>query len=151
MPILLERHQKGHSEVHSNCTLCHREKAKIQHYPLQMTEIPIRSFDNIAIDLVTECEPSISGNKHILMIIDHLIRWIKAYPIPDKTADTIVSTFINKYLPIHMSPRYILSVNGSKFKNDLMDKVLKQLGIDRIFLAPTTCKAMGNWKFSTSI
>ena len=24
----------------ANCTLCHREKAKVQSYPLQMTEIP---------------------------------------------------------------------------------------------------------------
>ena len=50
--------------------------------------------------------------------------------------DTIVSTFINEYLPVHMCPRYILSVNGTEFKNNLMDQVLKQLGIDRIFSAP---------------
>ena len=35
-----------------NCTLCCREKAKIQNYPLQMTEIPNRPFEKIAIDLV---------------------------------------------------------------------------------------------------
>ena len=29
-------------------------------YPLQMTEIPDRSFDKIAIDLVTECKTSTS-------------------------------------------------------------------------------------------
>ena len=42
----------------ANCALCHREKAKIQHYPLQMTEIPNRPFNKIAIDLVTECKTS---------------------------------------------------------------------------------------------
>ena len=36
----------------ANCTLYHREKAKVQAYPLQMTEIPDRLFDKIAIDLV---------------------------------------------------------------------------------------------------
>ena len=56
----------------ANCILCQREKAKVQHYPLQMMEIPDRPFDKIAIDLVTECETSTSGNKHILTIIDHL-------------------------------------------------------------------------------
>ena len=50
----------------ANCALCHREKAKIQNYPVQMTEIPNRPFDKIAIDLVTECETSTSGNKYIL-------------------------------------------------------------------------------------
>ena len=120
----------------ANCTLCHREKAKIQNYPLQMTEIPNRPFDKIAIDLITECETSTSGNKHILTIIDHLTGWPEAYPIPDKSADTIVCTFINEYLPVHMCPRYILSDNGTEFKNSLVDQALQQLGIDRIFSAP---------------
>ena len=49
---------------------------------------------------------------------------------------TIVSTFINQYLPVHMCPRYILLDTGTEFKNTLMDQVLKQLGIERIFSAP---------------
>ena len=120
----------------ANYTLCCREKAKVQAYPLQMTEIPDRSFDKIAIDLVTDCETSTSGNKHILTIIDHLTGWPEAFPIPDKSADTIVSTFIKHYLPVHMCPRYSLSDNGTEFKNNLMDQVLKQLGIERIFSIP---------------
>ena len=114
-----------------NCTLCCREKAQIQNNPLQMMEIPDRPFDKIAIDLVTECKTSTSGKKHILTIIDHLTGWSEAYPIPDKTVDTIVSTFINEYLSVHMCPQYILSDNRTEFKNSLMD-----LGIDRIFSAP---------------
>ena len=120
----------------ANCALCHREKAKIQNYPLQITEIPERPFDKIAIDLVTECETSTSGNKHILSIIDHLTGWPEAFPILDKSADTIVPIFINKYLPVHIHPSYILSDNGTEFKNNLMDQVLKQLGIEWIFSAP---------------
>ena len=101
-----------------------------------MTEIPDRPFDKIAIHLVTECKTSTSSNKHILTIIDHLTRWSEAFPIPDRSADTIVTTFINKYVPVHMSPQHILSDNGTEFKNSLMDQVLQQLGIDRIFSAP---------------
>ena len=67
-----------------------------------MTEIPDRPVDKIAFDLVTECKTSTSGNKHILTIIDHLTRWPEALPIPGKSADTIVATFINEYLPVHM-------------------------------------------------
>ena len=120
----------------TNCTLCHREKVKVLVYPLQMSEIPDRPFDKIAIDLVMECETSTSGNKHILTINDHLIGWPEAFPIPDKSPDTIVLIFINQYLPVHMCPRYILLDNGTEFKNTLMDQVLKQLGIERIFSAP---------------
>ena len=120
----------------ANCTLCCRERAKVQAYQLQMTEIPDRPFNKIAIDLVTECKTSNSGNKDILTIIDHLMGWPEAFLIPDKSADTIVSTFINQYLPVYMNPRYILSDNSMEFWNNLMDQVLKQLGIERIFSTP---------------
>ena len=119
----------------ANCVLCRQDKAKVQQYPLQMTEIPDRPFDKIANDLVTECKTSTSGNKHVLTIINHLTGWPEAFPILDKSTDTIVATLINQYLPVHMCPRYILSDNGTEFKNSLMDQVLQQLGIDRIFSA----------------
>ena len=131
-----------------------------------MTEIPDRPFDKIAIDLVTECETSTSGNKHILTIIDHLTGWPEAFPIPEKSTDTIVSTFINEYLPVHMCPWYILLDNRMEFKNNLMDQFLQQPGIDSIFsapyhpqsngklevfhiyLKPGTCQLQDNSKFS---
>ena len=119
----------------ANCTLCYRKKAKVQSYPLQITEIPEWPFNKIAIDLVTEWETSTSGNKHILTITDHLTGWPEAFLIHDKSADTIVSTFINHYLPVHMCPRYLSSDNGTEFKNQLMDHVLQQLSIDPIFSA----------------
>ena len=101
-----------------------------------MTEIPDRSFDKITIDLVTNCKTSASGNKHILTIIDHLMGWPEAFPIPDESVDTIVVTFINEYLLVHMCLQYNWSDNGTDFKNSLMDQVLQQLGVDRIFSAP---------------
>ena len=52
----------------ANLTLCHKERARCQSYPLQKTEIPDKPFNKI--DLVTECETSTSGNRYILTIID---------------------------------------------------------------------------------
>ena len=69
------------------------------------------------------------------MLVRNSLPWSE-FPIPDKSADTIVATFINEYLLVHMCPQYILSDNGTEFKNSLMDQVLQQLGIDRIFSAP---------------
>ena len=127
-----------------NCVLCQQEKAKVQQYPLQRTEIPNGPFDKIAIDLVTECENSTSGNKHILTIIDHLTGWPEAFPIPDKSADTIVTTFINEYLPVHMCPQYILSDNGTEFRIASWTKFCNSLALIEISLLPTTPRAMEN-------
>ena len=106
----------------AQCTLCCREKSRTSSLP-SIDDQNIRPFDKIPIDLVTECETFSSGNKHILTIINHLTGWLEAFPIPDKSADTIVSTFINHYLQVHMCPRYILLDNGMEFKNHLMDQV----------------------------
>ena len=62
--------------------------------------------------------------------------WPEVFPIPNKKAETIVYIFINNYLSVHMCPRYILSNNWTEFKNQLMDNVLHQLGIDYIFFTP---------------
>ena len=69
-------------------------------------------------------------------MIDHLTGWPEAFPIPDKSDDTIVSTFTNQYLPVHICPRYIPSDNDTEFKNHLMDQVLQQLGIECIYSTP---------------
>ena len=42
-----------------------------------------------------------------------------------------------------MCPRYILFGNGSEFKSNLMDQVLRQLGIDRIFSSPYHSQSNG--------
>ena len=110
-----------------------------------MTEVPERPFDKIAIDLVMECETSTLENRYILTIIDHLTGWPEAFPIPDKSPDTMVSTSINHYPPIHMCPRYILLDNDTEFKNQLIDQVLQQLSINHIL------KKMENDKYSTNI
>ena len=120
------------------------EKTKVQSYPFQMAEITEQPFNKIATDFVTECKTSTSGNKHILTTIDHLAGWLEAFPIPDKSADTILSTFINHYLPVCMCPRYILSDNGTDFKNHLINHVLQNSALITSSLHHTILRAMEN-------
>ena len=118
------------------CPACRQEKARVQSYPLHMTEIADRPFNKIAMDLVTDFTKSNKGNRHILTIIDLLMGWPEAILIPNKSADTITKAFIRCYLPRHLCPQFILSDNGMEFKNQTFDKVTKDLGIERIFSAP---------------
>ena len=122
----------------ANCTLCHREKAKAQAYPNS------RPFDKITIDLVSECETSSSANKHILTIIDHLAGWPEAFPMPDKSADTILSTFINQYLPVHMSPRYILPIMAQSSRTSYWTKYYSSWELNVYFCHHTTHRVMEN-------
>ena len=58
--------------------------------------------------------------------------WAEAFPIPDKKADTIV-LFLSTIISPSTCPRFMLSNNGTEFKNQLVDDVLKQHGINCIF------------------
>ena len=101
-----------------------------------MMEIPDRPFDKIMMDLVTDFTESNKGNKHILTIIDLLMGWLEAIPIPNKSADTITKAFIRQYLPRHLCPQFILSDTGTEFKNQTFNRVTMDLSIERIFSAP---------------
>ena len=110
-----------------------------------MTEIPDRPFDKIAMDLVTECKTSTSGNKHILIIIDHLTGCPEAFPIPDKSVDTIVATFINEYLPVHMCPPDIFcQTMAQSSRTTSWIKFCNSLGLTEFVLLPTTPRVMEN-------
>ena len=119
----------------ANCVLCRQEKAKVQQYPLQMTEIHDRLFDKIAIDLVTDCETSTSGNKHILTIIESPNRMPRSLSYPwhicrYHSHHSYQSIFTSTHVPqIHSIWQW------HRVQNGLMDQDL-QLGIDRIFSAP---------------
>ena len=134
--VLLERDGKGREGLHSamSCMLTGESTSSI----ISTTHDgnPDRPFDKIMMDLVTDFTESSKGNKHILTIIDLLTGWPEAIPIPNKSANTITKAFIRHYLPRHMCPRFILSDNGTEFKNQLFDKVTKDLGIERIFSVP---------------
>ena len=45
----------------NNYASCKREKARTQVYPLQMTDIPDKPFNKIAIDLFPDLNVSVSG------------------------------------------------------------------------------------------
>ena len=124
MAVLLERNEQRHLQIH--CKLCplQKGKAKMQMYPLQMTDIPDWPSDKIAIDLITYINVCTSGNQYIPTITDHMMGWPEAFLIPDKKVNTIVCVFMNNYLPVHVYPSFILSDNGIEFKNQPMDNNL---------------------------
>ena len=87
-------------------------------------------------DLVTDFAESNKGNKDILTIIDLLMGWLETIPISNKSADPITKAFIRHYLPRHLCLQFILSDNGTEFKNQTFNRAAKDLGIKRIFSAP---------------
>ena len=120
----------------NQCALCCREKAKSSSLPSMYDRHSRMSFWKDHHRFSHRMQNLPFRQQTHSHLIDHLSGWPEAFPIPDKSADSIVTTFINQYLPVNMWPRYIPSDNGTEFKNHFMDQVLQQLGIEHIFSTP---------------
>ena len=58
-----------------SCSLCRREKLQVDKYQMQTTEISLKSFAKVSIDLVVDLPTFHNRNKNILVIVDHLTCW----------------------------------------------------------------------------
>ena len=89
-------------------------------YQLQTTEIPMRPFTKVSMDLIVELPVSHHGNKNILAMVDHLTSWPIAKAIPDKEASTVADAILEKLILEHGAPDILLSDNGKEFTNDTL-------------------------------
>ena len=102
-------------------------------HPQVHLEIPKVPFACIAINTIGKLPTTSSGNKYTLTCIDLLTSYVIAVLMPDKTAKSIVDTYLSGILSRAGASMVCLSDNGSEIKNTQMNKVLKHLGIKHIF------------------
>ena len=95
-------------------------------------------------DLVGPISPVTSrGNRFILTCIDMLTGLTVAILIKDKSASTVCDAYrAHIYCTFGGSAR-ILTDNGTEFKNEQMDKLCKQLDIQRVYSPVYTPEANG--------
>ena len=51
-------------------------------------------LERVGVDLI-EMTPSYEGNKYILTVIDHFSRYVSAYPLPNKTSQTVTEAIVS--------------------------------------------------------
>ena len=66
-----------------------------------------------------------------------------AVPIPNKSTETIVKTYMNHVYSIFGGSSRMLTDNGSEFKNDVFDEVCAKLGIKRVYSPVYTPQSNG--------
>ena len=126
-----------HIQAHvSSCSLCRRENLQADKYQLQTTEIPDQPFAKVGIDLIVELDTSHSGNKNILVVVDHLTGFPIAVPIKNKEASTVVEAFYEKVVLEYSAPHIILSDNGKEFANETLALLCDTFNIKHHFTSP---------------
>ena len=122
------------------CDLCRQHNATETRYMKGAFEIPKAPMDFISMDLIGEFyPPSTRGNRYALIVICMLTGWVWCIIIPDKTANAISKAYLKNVHHVFGPSRKILSDNGTEFKNDLFDRVARNLGLNIKYIPhPTT-------------
>ena len=113
------------------CIVCVKRKSPVgRHHPLG--NIPTgHRWDRIAINM---CNPI--HYRFILVIADYFSKWMEAFPIKNKCADTVADVLVENIILRFGMPLVIHSGQGREFDNGLMKSLCTLLGCTKTRTAP---------------
>ena len=118
------------------CIPCKQMNLRTQTYPPLHLYIPQMPLQLVALDLITLPVQTSAGNKYALTMMDMLTSYVWAAPIPNKEAPTIVRAFLTHFYEKEGGCLWILTDNGSEFKNEHLKALTKELDVQHLFSTP---------------
>ena len=119
-----------------SCAYCKSRKLRKRTRPLQDMPTPDFPMQIVGIDLVGPYPEAEDASKYVVTIVDHFSGWPEAYPIPDKTANTVASVLLEKFIPTHGCPSFLVSDRGTEFINSVIGTLLKRMKICHLRTTP---------------
>lgn len=116
----------------SSCVDCQTRNLQKIRPPLQETDIPPYPFAKVGVDISGPYPTSLSGNKYILSFIDLFSGYPEAFPVPDKSTETVAHILINEMFPRYGCFLEIQSDNGLEFTGRFMKETLEALNIHHV-------------------
>ena len=115
------------------CLSCQKNKIQVHtKSPLQHFNLPDSRFQHIHIDLVGPL-PVSKGHKYVLTVNCRFSRWMEAIPLPNASAQSVVSGLWSGWFSRYGLPSRISTDRGGQFfKCHSFKKVMKDLGIVHI-------------------
>ena len=115
------------------CPQCIRFKSlQSSHGPMQL-RLYQHPFHTLGVDYVGELPPSPSGNKLILTAVGPYSNYLRAIPVPDKTATTAVNALFHDVFLQLGFPSVLQSNHGGEFLNALLHRITQLLSIEQVF------------------
>ena len=115
-----------------SCLPCQKRKWQGQGTaPLGSFPVVSHPLERVGVDLI-EMTPSYEGNKYILTVIDHFSRNVSAYPLSNKTSQTVTEAMF-RFVCENSVPREVVSDRGTEFNNELFKKVCEKLKANNKF------------------
>ena len=114
------------------CVTCKVRNMTANKAPLCETSIPLQPMATVQLDLSGPYPQTLSGNKYIASFVCVYSGWIEAWPLPDKSADSVVNVLIERFIPRHSTPMKIITDNGTEFVNRAFEETLRRLNIKHV-------------------
>ena len=93
--------------------------------PLQLVHLYFTSFETT---MNLNESPKV---KHILVIVDHFMRYTRAYVTKDQKALTATKTLHEGFISIFGAPKRILMDEGKAFTSEVVEQLCSQFGISQ--------------------
>ena len=121
-----------------NCDICQKHHLQVVPYAKLHFDTATFPMEFISMDLIGELyPPSRSGHKYALTVICMLTGYVFCVPLKTKQASEVLQAYIDNVYTKFGGSLKILSDNGTEFKNQLFEKVAKELGVKhKIYTAP---------------
>ena len=131
MKVSITKHVK-------NCAVCQKRNPQAVPYAKLHFDTATFPMEFISMDLIGEFyPPSKSGHKYALTVICMLTGYVFCIPLKSKEANEVLQAYIDNVYAKFGGSLKILSDNGTEFKNQLFEKIAKELGVKhKIYTAP---------------
>ncbi|KAJ1134269.1 hypothetical protein NDU88_000722 [Pleurodeles waltl] len=101
--------------------------------PLPMVGVP---FERLGVDIVSPLDPpTASGNRFILVVVDHATRYPEAIPLRTTTAPAVVKALLGIFSRVGF-PKEVVSDRGSNFMSAYLKAMWKECGVTYKFSTP---------------
>ena len=101
-----------------------------------------RPFEKVGIDLCGPFPESNSGNRHIIVAVCYLTKWVETRAVPSQKAEDVVKFFIEQIYCRHGAPEGIASDQGKGLISSLTKSVMDALETNHY--TTTAYRAAGN-------
>ena len=112
-----EEHVKG-------CAVCNRQKkgCRVARGKQQLFHAGY-ALEQVHIDIMGPLVETQKGNKYILVIVDQFTKWVEAFPLKNKLAETVAGVVVREFVARFGCPLGIHTDQGRNFESELFKEM----------------------------
>ena len=91
----------------------------------------VEAFQFLSVDLVGPLPRQLDGSMYIVTMVDHCTRFLRAAPVSNIRASTVVDVLIKSWISIFGPPQVLHSDKGTQFESSLFSAMCDKFGIHK--------------------